>query len=74
MINNYNNPFIVGCLYSSASGGHMLVVHGIDNNSNLYVKDPATGKSEWVSYNTLVNSYGGRYWSETVYTYFGSID
>lgn len=52
----------------------MLLVHGLDNSYNVYVKNPSTGESEWISYDTLVSSYGDRYWSETVYTYFDSID
>lgn len=64
-INSRNNPVIAGCLYNSGSGGHMLVVRGVSNNS-LLISDPGKGSSEWVNYNTFANSYGGRYWNETV--------
>lgn len=77
ILNKYGNPVCAGCGYyenGKRKGGHMLVIHGCDNASKILVCDPATGKSQWVSYNYFLDGYGGRRYDHTVYTYFGSID
>lgn len=65
-INSRSNPVIACCKYSSASGGHMLVVKGVNSNNAILVSDPGTGSSEWVDCDTFTNSYNGRYWHQTI--------
>lgn len=77
ILSKYGNPVCAGCGYyknGKRNGGHMLVIHGYDDASKILVCDPATGKSQWVSYSYFLNGYGGRKYDQTVYTYFGSID
>ncbi len=77
MLQTYTNPICAGCGYyvgGVRNGGHMLLIHGIDDSSTLYICDPATGTSQWVSYSYFKDGYGGRKYDQTVFTYFGSVD
>ena len=49
-----NNNWIIACMGKGnwTSGGHYILVYGIDNNDNVYINDPASTKS-----NRLVNKW-----------------